>query len=144
MFKDPVFISLYLLVFAFFWILICGMLSWSTGWYKFRKKHPFNPTHDPIEQFNFSSIQFNQTGSYTYSILVSIYKEGIGIQPLLLYRAFHKPYLIRWEEISDIKDEKEFFWYKVLDVYVEGTKIRFYGKMVESIKRQYDTRYQAG
>lgn len=135
MFKDPVFVSLFLLIFTAFWILICGILAWSVGWYHFSRKYPFNPQGTPLEQFNYSSIQFNQAGSYTYSILVSIYESGIAIQPLLLYKAFHKPFLIRWKDISEIKEGKEFFWYNVLDVYVGETKIRFYGKMVDSIKK---------
>ncbi len=137
MFKDPIFVSLYILVSGTFWIIVCGLISWQSGWYKFAKKHPFEELEEPLASFNFSSLQFNNAGSYNYSICIYVCKEGIGVRPLLLFKTFHRPWFIGWEQIQEIKEGKEFFWYPTLDVYADGNKIRFYGKSMKRILEEY-------
>jgi hypothetical protein len=138
MFKDPVFVSLFLLVFGFFWILLCGLLSWQTGWVGFTRRHPLGD-RAVLESLPYTSIQFNYIGSYSYSMVLTIHADGLGLRPMLLFRAFHAPLFIPWNEIESIREGKEFFWYPVLDIYIEGKKIRFYGKAIEKIKEYYST-----
>ena len=137
MFKDPVFVSLYILVFIAFWIIVCGLIAWQSGWYKFAKTHPLVNSNEPLTTFNYSSLQFNTAGSYNYSMYISVSKEGVSISPLFLFKAFHRPWFISWEQISEIKEGKEFFWFAMLDIYVEGNKIRFYGKPMKKIIEEY-------
>jgi hypothetical protein len=134
MFSNPVFISLFLLVFGVLWILACGLIAWQSGWNKFSKTQTFDEKREVLSSLNFSSIQFNNFGSYNYSILISFHKDGLSLKPLLLFKAFHKPLFIEWKEISKIEEKKEFFWYPALDVYVKGNKIRFYGDAIGAIK----------
>ncbi len=140
MFKDPVFASLYILVLIIFWIIACGLIAWQSGWYKFAKKHPLVNLPDEETSFNYSSMQFNNAGSYNYSICISVSKEGIGASPLLLFKAFHRPWFVSWSAFTEVKVGKEFFWFPVVDVYVEGNKIRFYGKAMKKIVEEYSER----
>jgi hypothetical protein len=136
MFKDPVFVSLYIIVAIIFWTIACGLIAWQSGWHKFAKKHPMANLPEAIS-FNYSSMQFNNAGSYNYSICILVNKEGIGVSPLLLFKAFHRPWFIKWSELSDLKEGKEFFWFPVVDVYVDENKIRFYGKAMKKIVEEY-------
>ncbi len=139
MFKDPVFISVYLLVFGIIWVLLCAFLATQTGWNTFSKAHPFQQPSQPLALMNFTSMQFNSMGSYGYGTLLSIHKEGFGVRPLLLFKAFHNPFFVNWNDITQLKEEKEFIWYPALDVYIGTTKLRFYGKAMRALIQSTQT-----
>ena len=138
MFPDPVFISLYILVFVFFWIIVCGIISYLSGWYKFSRNNAFpEKVSNEIAQFPYSSVQINHFGSYNNALVIKIYKEGISISPQLLFRAFHKPIFIKWNQILKTEQGTEFIWFAKTDIYTEGNKFRFYGKASASINGNY-------
>jgi len=68
---------------------------------------------------------------------LAFYKEGIMLKPLFLFKAFHPPLFVPWNKITALKESVEFFWFPILDLYVDGNKIRFYGKAMKKIKAEY-------
>ena len=136
MFKDPVFISVYIIVFTCIWLLLCKFLSSQLGWNDFVKQHSSPDLPDTAEKIKFGSLQFNHFGSYSYSVDLSFHKEGIAVEPLFWF-PFHKPLFIRWQEITSLKEGKEIFQYRMLDLCVGNTNFRFYGKAIAKIKQYY-------
>lgn len=136
MFTDPVFISLYIIVFTCLWLLVCMFLASQLGWNRFAKQHPLPGFPDTSDTIKFGSLQFNHFGSYSYSVNLSFYPEGIELQPLF-WIAFHQPLFIRWSEITSMKDGKEFVIYPMLDLCVGNTNFRFYGKTIDKIKQYH-------
>ena len=136
MLSSLVIIPLFFLVFLVFGTMLSGLISLLGGWYRFEKKYPLLDLINQISVFDYSSIQFNTIGSYNNCIRITLYKEGVGLEPLLVFRAFHKPVFIAWNQIDVMYEKKEFF-YPTLDVYVDGNKIRFYGKAMKAIMESY-------
>ena len=54
------------------------------------------------------SISINSM-NYNNSIILKYNEEGIYLRPVLLFRIFHKPILIPWKEIIEVRDKKILF-----------------------------------
>ena len=134
---SAIFFSLFLLLFLCIWIVFSALLAKFSGWQKLAKNNPLKQKNNYSEIIDFSSIQFNSIGSYNYGILITLYEDGMGLEPKMLFKAFHKPIYIPWKKISKIEATKEFFWFPALDIFVDGNKIRFYGKTAEAITSNY-------
>jgi hypothetical protein len=131
---DPVFLSLFLLVFGFIWWIFSLLMAFMSGWQKFAEQHPIpDGLEAPIKVFNYCSVQFNTMGSYTNSVKISLYAEGFVLEPLWLFSSFHQPLFVRWDKVRDISQEKEFWSIPALDVYVGDTKIRLYKRAMKAV-----------
>jgi hypothetical protein len=54
------------------------------------------------------SVTIN-SGNYQNSIVLKYNYQGIYLKPIFLFRLFHPPVLIPWNEIKDVRDKKILF-----------------------------------
>jgi len=84
--------------FAGVWFLVTGLLSVTSGWRKlaarFENQDEFRGTVHRFQSARISGVNFNGV------LRMGVGGEGLHLVPVVLFRAFHKPLLIPWEEIQ--------------------------------------------
>ena len=48
--------------------------------------------------------------NYKNSIVLKYNKDGLYLRPIILFRLFHKPILIPWKEIKEVRSKKILFY----------------------------------
>jgi len=129
-----------LIGFAFYflgmWFGIGGLLAFIGGWFGLSKIYRDN---DPSQTLQYIAKTINVGGvSYGRCINASVTTSGIYLRIFFIFRFLHPPLFIPWLEIKSVASKKWFFF---SSYYVRtrqsGTTICFYGKLGESIFREW-------
>lgn len=97
-------------IFPFFfigiWILVNFIIS-KMGWNDLVKKYLYTDFFAG-NRIGIISASIN-TINYKNCLVLKYNEEGIYLRPILLFRLFHKPLLITWKEINEIRSKKILF-----------------------------------
>ena len=88
------------------WVLISFIIS-KMGWSNLVSKYKFDNNFIG-NNIGMISASINNA-SYRNSIILKYNNEGIYFKTLFLFRLFHAPFFIPWEEIKNIKNKQFFF-----------------------------------
>jgi hypothetical protein len=50
------------------------------------------------------------SANYNNSLILKYNEDGIYLKPIILFRLFHKPILIPWREIKEVRDKNILFF----------------------------------
>jgi hypothetical protein len=89
---------LILLFFIGLWILILKMLAVMSGWTILAERFYYPATFDG-RYYRFQSAWLNKV-NFRSSLEMGMNIMGLYLIPLILFRLFHKPLFIPWEEIT--------------------------------------------
>ncbi len=87
-------------------ISICYIIS-KMGWTDLAAKYETSPEFIGTK-IGLISANIN-SANYKNSLILKYNDEGIFLRPIFLFRLFHKPILIPWQEIKSIRTKKNFF-----------------------------------
>ncbi len=94
------------------WVLVFFIIS-RFGWAKLAT-HYASDADFPGTRIGLISLAINWV-SYNNSLVMKYNERGMYLKPLLVFRLFHKPILIPWKDIVEVRDRKlHFFNYKEL------------------------------
>ena len=60
------------------------------------------------ERVGIISASINRA-NYRNALILKYNKDGIYLKPIILFRMFHKPVLIPWKEIKEVRDKRILF-----------------------------------
>lgn len=96
------------------WILITFIVS-KMGWADLVANYQSDAVFTG-NRVGIISASINKT-NYNNALILKYNEEGIYLKPILIFRLFHKPVLIPWKEIKEVRDKKILFYtYKELIV----------------------------
>ncbi len=99
-------------VFVGMWVFVTFIIS-KMGWADLVANYQYDAPFTG-ERVGIISASINGA-NYKNSLVLKYNQEGIYIRPVLLFRLFHKPMLIPWKEIKEVRDKKVLFYtYKEL------------------------------
>ena len=119
------------------WILITFIIS-KMGWAGLVANYACTETFTGT-RVGIISAGINNA-NYNNSLVLKYNEEGIYLKPVLLFRLFHKPVLIPWKEIIEVRDKKILFYtYKELIVgqpfvAIIGLRNNVFSKIESNIK----------
>lgn len=129
-------IILFPFVFAIVWVLVLGLISVIGGWAGISRKHPFyNSNNKIIKLFKFQSLKISTFGRYSFCIHVTIFDNGILLQPSLFFKMFHNPIFIEYKQFAKPKIFK-FLFINYLIFQIDDRRIQITGKSVIEIKNK--------
>ena len=79
-------------------------MGWADLEAKYETSDPFIGNRIEIISISINSMNYNNT------IILKYNDVGIYLRPVLIFRIFHKPILIPWKEIIDVRDKRILFW----------------------------------
>lgn len=88
-------------------ILVTFILS-KMGWADLAANYPSNSAFTG-KRVGIISASINSV-NYQNSLVLKYNEEGIYLRPVFLFRLFHKPVLIPWKEIKEVRDKKILFY----------------------------------
>lgn len=102
------FLPFFPICFVALWVSV-GFIISRMGWHAFALKYP-SSTRPPGRSFNCRSAWFGTFfASYRNVVRVIFCEAGIYVYPLILFRAFHPPFLVPWEKVVGVTKKKRFF-----------------------------------
>jgi len=100
------FVYFFPILFVGMWFLVLYIIS-KMGWADLEAKYQ---TRDPFIGNRIGIISVSINGmNYNNSIILKYNEEGIYLNPVFIIRIFHKPILIPWKEIIEVRDKKILF-----------------------------------
>jgi hypothetical protein len=139
--QAPPFYFLYAFPFLFvgMWTLVTFMISkagWSSLAEKYSHPEPFIGTRIGLISASINSARYNN------SLILKYNEVGMYLKPIILFRAFHKPILIPWNDITKIKSKQIIFSkFKVLSVGRPNlVELGITEKLFEKLYTQFDQR----
>jgi len=100
------------LVFIGMWILVTFIIS-KMGWADLAANYQSNSTFIG-KRVGIISASINNA-NYQNSLVLKYNEDGIYLKPVVLFRLFHKPVLIPWKDVKEVRDKKILFYtYKEL------------------------------
>ncbi|HEY2350266.1 MAG TPA: hypothetical protein VGH64_14715, partial [Puia sp.] len=93
-------------LFVGMWVLIIFIIS-RIGWAALAANYS---TSAPFKghSVGFTSASINGA-NYNNSLILKYNEVGIYLRPIIFFRLFHKPILIPWKEIKEVRDKKYLF-----------------------------------
>ena len=101
------FIYLYSFIFIAGWFIVTYFIS-RMGWAYLAAKYEYNELFTGTK-VGIISARINKV-DYRNSLILRYNESGIYLRPILIFRSFHKPILIPWEDIKAIRDRKDLFF----------------------------------
>lgn len=85
-------------------IYIISKLGWARLARHYAYKVPFEGTRVGIIAPSINGVQ------YRNSVVLKYNAEGFFLHPVFVFKLFHPPLFIPWKEITEIQDQKTFFF----------------------------------
>lgn len=129
----------FVVLFPVFWMAIVFLISRIGGWAGLAER--FTTDQKPSgDQFSLASLRLGYFGNYSNCVNVAISAQGIRLHPIFLFRAGHKPLLIPWNAILELKQTR--LWlFSITKLTIKGgdsfwrPSIALYGsRILESVK----------
>lgn len=90
-------------IFVGMWTLVTFIIS-KMGWATLVDNYQTSP-HFEGQRVGIISASINSI-NYRNSLILKYNQDGIYLRPTILFRLFHKPVLIPWKEIKEVRDKK--------------------------------------
>lgn len=103
----PYFPVLFPVFFLGMWVLVTFVVS-RMGWSALATRYE-GPAHFTGTRLGIISGSVNMS-NYKNALVLHYSHEGIYMRPVWIFRLFHKPVLIPWTEIKEIKEQKVLFF----------------------------------
>lgn len=97
--------ALFPFFFVALWLLVCFLIAQS-GWNRLRE---FAITSRPQGRTFWMESASIGSPRYKGALIVVVAREGLFLQPILPFRAFHAPLLIPWRVFASWREEKSFW-----------------------------------
>ena len=125
------------LYFAAIWIAVGYSLSKMSGWSELSEKYVFSNKFDG-KYYRYQSAKFNKI-NFNNALQLGVNNQGMYLATMILFRLFHKPLFIPWNEIQAEPYKRLFFkGYRLkfnlfpnIEMKING---RTYDKMSEYLK----------
>jgi hypothetical protein len=88
------------------WTLVTFFIS-RMGWNDLAKNYQYDDVFTGT-RIGMISASIN-SANYKNSLVLKYNKDGIYLRPVIMFRMFHKPILIPWKEIKEVRDRKVIF-----------------------------------
>ena len=115
-------------------IIVLSILSFVGGW---RRLEIVSPAPDRLrgtgERYAFQSMGLGFV-NYNMCISIEFTAEGIIVSAFRPFSFMHKPFMIRYEKISDIKRGRFFSPFVVFRA--EGKRIRLQGRCIDELENR--------
>ena len=96
------------------WIFVIFIIS-RFAWAKMAAAYPGSEDFGGT-RIGIISLAVNMM-NYNNAIVLKYNDEGLYLKPLFLFRIFHKPVFIPWQEVKDVHDKTvHFFSYKLMTI----------------------------
>ena len=89
------------------WVLVIFVIS-RMGWVNLVENYYYEAEFTGT-RVGIISASVNNT-NYKNSLVLKYNEQGIYLRPVWLFRLFHKPVLIPWKEIKEVRDRKILFF----------------------------------
>ena len=135
--------NVFLVVFPFFfvggWCIVSWRLSVMSGWTRLAERFHY-PDKFQGRRFHSQTAKLGRV-SYGYSLEMGASEQGLYLVPMLLFRLFHKPLLIPWDELRAEPFKALFFkGYRLTFRTFPGITLdmpnRTFGRIAEFLKPQ--------
>ncbi len=127
-----VFIPLFVLL----WVGVAGLISLVGGWRGVAQSNPPPPAlHETGEVYSFQSVRFGLMGNYNSTVNVTVYRQGIGMVPIILFKMFHDPIYIGFDAMTDVAYGRFLFHYMTFTL-AGKKKIMLMGRCVPAIRER--------
>ncbi len=100
------FIYLFPVFFIGMFVFVIFFLS-KKGWSDLARQYQFEGSFEG-DRVGIISAAINGV-NYNNCLLLKYNHEGFYLRPVFIFRLFHKPILVPWKEIKDIRDKKLLF-----------------------------------
>lgn len=100
------FVYFFPFIFAGMWVLVTFVLS-KLGWANLATPYLFDRPFEG-KRVGVITASINNV-NYKNSLILKYNEEGIYLRPVVLFRLFHKPVLIPWKEIKEVRTKKVLF-----------------------------------
>ena len=121
-FIDPSKSYYFPLIFFIFWIAICMLLSIISGWKSlsadYRANFPFNG-----KKFRMKSGSMRWGTNYGGCLTIGANKEGLYLAIFPIFRIYHPPLFIPWEDISTEIGKQWVFFNIVKFIFFKSSNI---------------------
>lgn len=101
--ENPLLLVLFILIafpifFGTLWAFVMWINSYLTGWRRLAQNyhHPY-PFTGPLDRFQTINTRW---GRYSHAVNIGVTESGLYLVPVLVFRPFHKPLLIPWQDIE--------------------------------------------
>jgi hypothetical protein len=85
--------------FGIFWPIGCAILAKLGGWEAVSKSYPYTGEIPQDNQWSFRSLHIRGIGAYRQAVTVALDTTGIYFEMFLLFRLFHPPIFVPWEDV---------------------------------------------
>jgi hypothetical protein len=122
---ELIYLALFPVFFIFLWCFILWIFSFTSGWRLLAARYPYP---DPFEgeAIRFQSAKMNLV-NFKNVLYLGCNREGLYLNQMVLFRLFHQPVLIPWEEIIAEPYQRRFFQgYQLIFRSVPNVKLMIY------------------
>ena len=120
------------------WCFILWLLSLFSGWRKLATRYGYQDSFQG-ESLRLQSARINGV-NYNNVLNLGLNRQGLYISPMVLFRPFHKPLLIPWEEIIAEPHERLLIkGYRLLFRSLPGIRLFFYQNTFQRITDYLNT-----
>lgn len=124
-------------LFLLLWMGVTSLIAIVGGWYGLAKAHPMPKLlHEMGHRYSFQSIRIGIFGNYNSSVNITVYNQGISIEPFYIYSMLHKPVYIDYNSMENAVFGKFIFHY--VSFTLENRRIKIWGKCVVSIQEKIE------
>ena len=116
----PLIIGGFCLVFPLFWIAIVYLISVMSGWQALASKYATQA--EPPSQLKTMAGGMVGLSRYNGTLNVGLSDQGVYLSVIFLFKPGHKPLLIPWSEISEVK-QIDYFFQKMYKIKVGQPKV---------------------
>ncbi|MGC4102139.1 hypothetical protein [Ferruginibacter sp.] len=119
------------------WVLITFVIA-RFGWSSLAGRYKAAPGSFTGTRLSYISAKINFT-NYNNCLNLQYNNEGILLQPIIIFRLFHPPLFIPWNEIMDVKDKTIFFskWKKMFIGSATVCTITLSRSVFERFEKEY-------
>ncbi len=131
-------IILFPFVFCITWIFVLGLISLIGGWSGISKKHPYNNSKNKDGNiYTFQSVKFSTFGRYNFCINLTIFENGILLNPSFFFKLFHNPIFIEYKQFLKPKFIK-FLFLNYLIFQLDDRTIRISGNSIKELRNKFN------
>ncbi|MCX8123187.1 MAG: hypothetical protein N3F66_03375 [Spirochaetes bacterium] len=123
--------------FVVIWMFVLAIISFLGGWRNASKFHSRkNAASAYTEKYSFQSVSFSMFGNYNNCVTVYFYNDGIELKPIFLFRMFHAPLFIVWDDMRNVT-RTTYLFKKGVTIKTPSVKLFIAGKSAEKIAQRF-------
>ncbi len=102
-----VIVPLFIICFALLWTGVIGLIAVLGGWRSLAAAYPLPArTLGEGRRFGMQSMRLGFLGNYNSVLAITVYRDGVVLVPIMLFKAFHPPVFIPFTAMAGAKRGK--------------------------------------